>query len=116
MSLDDAGLATAWNPAPDGQVLTILVDAAGLQTAGAARVFVGGSFANAFGAGHVHLFRATMTGAGTADAWAPAPNAAVNDMALVGPLLYVVGAFTVIGSGVDVMRGPRRWAARESPA
>lgn len=93
VSLGDAGNATAWIADPDGAVTAVTVDEAG------ARVYLGGDFANAFGAAHVRLLRATMTGAGAADAWAPAPNGNVADILVYGGLVYCVGAFTAIGSG-----------------
>lgn len=93
VSLGDAGNATAWNPAPDGAVTAIAVDVAG------ARVYLGGAFANLYAAAHVRLGRLTMTGAGTADAWAPAPNGQVHAIVLHNGLVYCGGAFTTIGTG-----------------
>jgi len=84
------GLATAWNPNPDGRVFTIQAVGATLL-----RVYVGGGFAIIGGQARNRV--ASLTAAGTPTSWNPNANDVVSTLAVSGATVYAGGLFTQIG-------------------
>src|SRR5688572_13332917 len=82
----------AWNPNPNGSVLTVSIDGT--------RVFAGGEFSSA-GPGHEYtgsLVR--LTSAGTVDAsWTPVVRAPTLALAINGTDVFAGGQFARVGNG-----------------
>jgi hypothetical protein len=95
LSTTDASVDVTWNPAPDGQVDSLVYDGTYL--------FVGGEFANIGGQSRNYLAKLDPTGAGLADeTWNPQPDAGqyhyVGSLLLDGSgNLYIGGLFSSIG-------------------
>ncbi|MBR0347916.1 MAG: delta-60 repeat domain-containing protein [Rudaea sp.] len=89
----DGTLDTDWNPAPDGNVYALAVDA----TSGA--VYVGGSFKNIGGAARKNIAKLPGSGTATADAnWNPTADNSIAALAVgSGGEVYAGGYFKNIG-------------------
>lgn len=89
----DGTLDADWDPAPNGNVYALAVDA----VSGA--VYVGGSFNNAGGAARKNIVKLPGSGAATADAnWNPAADGSVAALAVgSGGEVYAGGYFKNIG-------------------
>ena len=90
------GVATAWNPSPDGWVQSLVVFSN--QFGGISKVYVGGVF-NTIG-GHARTRIAEINSSGAATAWAPNANGGVSSIATFGTLVYLGGTFTSVGGQV----------------
>lgn len=93
LSSTGAGDADAvWNPAPDGPIWDLVVEAGG-------GVYASGIFTHIGGQARNGLAKLSTTGTGNADLdWAPEPDAIVRSLALSGSdALYVGGDFSMIG-------------------
>ena len=100
----DSGLATAWDPAPDGGQVTDVVAAGPV-------VYVAGFFTSIGGEPRRYL-AGIDAATGDATSWNPNPSAGVISIALHGEAAYVTGGFTTIGgasrraiAAVDVTSG-----------
>lgn len=88
-----AGAAdTVWSPFANAWVESLAVDATGA-------VYAGGLFTTIGGQPRAYIARLSGSGTGNADpTWNPAPNGAVNDLALdPGGALFAGGVFSAIG-------------------
>lgn len=88
------GLATAWHPDANGSV-SVLYRSGTTVYAGGAFTSVGGKSRN-----RIAALDASAASTGTATAWDPDANGAVNAFAVSGTTVYAGGAFTFIGGGV----------------
>ena len=106
-AIDAAGVATAWNPNPDG-------DGAALAVAGDT-VYIGGAFDGLGGVSRAGLAAFDSTGAPTD--WNPGVKGGnVNAIAVSGDAVYAGGAFTEAGgmarnrlAAFDAMGGVTTW-------
>lgn len=98
--LDPNGVATSWNPEPDGAVVALAVHQS-ISTVNPSTIFVGGDF-TAIG-GQLRQSLAQLNLNGNATSWNPSPDGTVNALAVTGgtgatPLrVYAGGGFTTIG-------------------
>jgi hypothetical protein len=83
------GTATAWNPASDGVVQTVVVADSGL-------VYAGGSFLHIGGKPRIFIAALDPT-TGAASAWNPTADNTVQAIAVAGDVVYVGGLFADIG-------------------
>jgi len=96
VGLDGAtGMATAFNPAPDYDVRSILI-APNPLTGAASTIYVGGDFLNIGGQARSHI--AALTAGGVATAWDPQSSNYVVDLAFHGgSKVLAAGNFASIG-------------------
>jgi hypothetical protein len=92
------GSATTWNPNPSGGAVNALAVSPDGST-----VYAGGTFTNIGGNALTRLAAISASTGSSNASWAPAPNSAVNTLALSpdGNTLYVGGTFTLIGSAAQ---------------
>ena len=102
------GAATAWDPAPDGVVKSLVFDGS--------TVYVGGAFGSIGGAPRRFL-AAVDPATGAATAWNPDPNNVVRTVDVVGGAVFAGGDFTSLGgvqrsnvAALDIASGqPTSW-------
>jgi len=82
------GVATAWNPNPNGGVGTLVVSGS--------TVYVGGSFTN-IGGQDRNRIAALNVATGNATAWNPDANFSVRALTVSGSTVYAGGEFSTIG-------------------
>src|SRR5262249_48432696 len=95
--LDANGVPGSWSPNADHAVMTL---ALAYSSKGAVTgIYAGGTFDNIGGWPRQHLALLNPSTGAASTSWTPAPDGAVNSIALDGNTLYVGGAFgTIAGS------------------
>jgi hypothetical protein len=102
------GLATPWDPRPNGSVTALAV--------GPGRIYAGGSFTMAGGTPR-NFLAALDLGSGKATAWNPGANGTVSALAAKGGIVYAAGSFSQVGgqprnhlASLDALTGaPTSW-------
>ncbi|MFZ4112268.1 MAG: beta strand repeat-containing protein [Ilumatobacteraceae bacterium] len=86
----DGSLDTAWNPAPNNTVNTLVVSGS--------TVYLGGSFTQVKATTRNRAAAVDATNAALVTGWDPAPNNTVNTLVVSGSTVYLGGAFTQVKS------------------